>query len=529
MTFKVVVADDIAPDGLVDLLESTAFEVQQGPWKNGALSAALTDADALLVRSATQVTEAVLQSAPRLKVIGRAGIGVDNIDLDQATQRGIAVLNAPGANTVSAAEHTFALLLSLVRNVPDAVMSMRDGAWDRKKFGGTELRGKALGLIGLGRIGAHVAHLGRAFGMDVLAYDPFLPEARAVEMRVRLVDLDTLLNNADVISLHAPLTDSTRHVVSREALTKVKPSAVLVNTARGALVDEDALIEALNEGRLRAAALDVFPEEPLATDSRLRHVPGLSLTPHLAASTEEAQLRVAAEVCAAVRRVLEAGDIGGAVNVPGVSSEVLSRAREPMDLALRMGRLAASVQTGAVQTVEVDYGGQDDQIAKPVMLASVVGVLEAIGVSPVSLINVTVLSDQRRMNISRRVGKPRGGYRTTIGVTLANGKASVNVVGALDAAGAARIIAIDGHEVDIPAHGIMLVLRNRDVPGVVGKVGTVLGNAGLNIASYHQSPAKREGDDALAAIAIDQIPDPSVVESLRQEPDVTGVWLASIR
>ena len=302
---------------------------------------------------------------------------MDNIDVRAATQRGIAVLNAPGANTVSAAEHTIALLLALVRRIPWAVESMRAGGWDRKRFAGVELRGKTLGAVGLGRVGTTVAQLARAFGMSVLAHDPYLPHERAQALGVELAPLDDVLRRADVVTLHMPLTDETRYVLNAERLALLKPGAVVVNTARGGLVDTDALLEALEAGRLGGAALDVFEREPLAQDSPLRRCVRVILTPHLAASTAEAQARVASEICAAVRDALLTGAVGGAVNVPGVSREALMRLRGALDLSRRLGRLAAAMHRDPVVRIEVAYGGADEAAPRATMLAAVEGVLSA--------------------------------------------------------------------------------------------------------------------------------------------------------
>ncbi|MDH5805666.1 MAG: phosphoglycerate dehydrogenase, partial [Gemmatimonadota bacterium] len=307
MTFKVVVADAVDKEGLELLEGDPEFKVVSVVEDASKLPTELADAHALLVRSSTQVTADLMEKAPLLKVVGRAGIGIDNIDVNAATRRGVAVVNAPGANTVSAAEHTIALLLALVRRVPWAMKSMAEGRWDRKQFAGTELRGKTLSLIGLGRIGAHVAKIARAFGMEVAAFDPFLSADRARDLRVELGTLEDVLKLADVISLHAPSTETTHHIINEKTLALVKPTAYLVNTARGSLIDDQALADAVKSGKLAGAALDVFDPEPLPDDSPLRNVDGIALTPHLAASTQEAQTRVSVEICRTVGEVLRTG------------------------------------------------------------------------------------------------------------------------------------------------------------------------------------------------------------------------------
>ncbi len=528
MSYVVVVADQIADAGLELLRTDPALEVVCTAADAGRLPEALRRAHALIVRSDTLVTEAMIADAPELRVIGRAGTGVDNVDLRAATRRGVAVLNAPGANTVSAAEHTFALLLALLRKIPLAVASMRAGEWDRRRFAGSELRGKILGLVGLGRIGAHVAGVARAFGMQVIAHDPYLPEARARALRVELRSLEEMLTRADVVSLHLPLSDETYHLLNRERLALLKPGAVVVNTARGGLVDNDALLEALESGRLAGAALDVFDPEPLPAKSPLRRCGRVLLTPHLAASTSEAQERVAQEICAAVRDALVSGVVGDAVNLPGLSSEVLARLAGVLELARRVGRLAAGIAQGRVRGVEVSYGGSDEAAPRPVMLAAVEGALAGMGVGPVSLVNAAVLAEERGLTIGRRAGHAVAGFETTVGVTLELAGRHVSVVGAVIGDRSGRIIRIDDFAVDIPADGYVVVLRNRDVPGVIGRVGTLLGEAAINIASYHQSRLERAGSDALAAIVVDQIPGPRVLDALARLPDVVEVRFATL-
>ncbi len=528
MSFIVVVADRVHPAGIALLEAAPEIEIVAVAGQPDRLPKELERAHALLVRSDTTVTEELMAGAPQLGVIARAGVGVDNIDVEAATRRGIAVLNAPGANTVSAAEHTIALLLSLLRKIPWAATSMQAGQWDRKRFPGSELRGKRLGLVGLGRVGVHVAAIARAFGMTVVAHDPYLPDAQAREMGITLLDLDELLESADVVSLHVPLTDETRGLMNRERLAKLKPTAVLVNAARGALVDDAALLEALEHGKLAGAALDVFEPEPLHADSPLRKVDKLLLTPHLAASTSEAQERVASEICANVRDALLTGALRGAVNLPGIPSEVMARLSGVLELARRLGRLAAGIAHDRVLSVEVFFGGDDDAAPRPAMLAAVEGVLFAMGVGSVSLVNAAVRAEQRGMGVGRRVGQPVAGFETTLGVTVQTPSRSVTVDGAMLGERAGRVIRINGFPVDVPADGHVLVLRNRDVPGVIGRVGSLLGEAEVNIASYHQARMDEAGTEALAAIVVDQPPGGAVLKSLGELDDVLEVRFASL-
>ncbi|MGH6886046.1 MAG: NAD(P)-dependent oxidoreductase, partial [Geminicoccales bacterium] len=380
MTWRVVIADRVAASGM-DLLAGTpGVEVLMVAGKSREdFDRGLAAAHALIVRSETRVTADLLARAPHLRVVARAGTGVDTIDVHAATRRGIAVLNAPGANTVSAGEHAMGLLLALVRRIPEAAAAMRGGDWDRKRFEGSELRAKTMGIVGLGRIGGHVAQLARAFGMQVVAHDPYLLPERAAELTVRLLPLETLLRTADVVSLHVALTEDTRHLIDARRLRLMKPTAVLINTARGELVDEAALAEALRERRIGGAAIDVFATEPLPADSPLRGLDRVILTPHLAASTAEAQERVAVEICAAVRDALVTGDLSGAINVPGIggASETVRRLGPVLDLARRLGRLALALTDGPVTAVEVAYGGKEETATRPVLIAALEGLLAA--------------------------------------------------------------------------------------------------------------------------------------------------------
>jgi D-3-phosphoglycerate dehydrogenase len=526
MTWTVVVADRIADAGLAVLRAAPEVELASAVGDPAALRKLLPRAHALLVRSDTQVTGELIELARGLRVIGRAGIGVDNIDLTAATRRGIAVLNAPGANTVSAAEHTLALLLALVRRIPWAAHSMRDGAWDRKTFAGVELRGKTLGVIGLGRIGAHVAGVARALGMKVCAHDPYLPEQRARDLGVELLPLDDVLARADAVTLHLPLTADTRHLLDAGRLARMKRGAFLVNAARGELVDEKALLAAVTDGHVGGAALDVFAAEPLPADSPLRASDRLLLTPHLAASTKEAQDRAALEICQAVLAALAQGDVGGAVNVAGVSGDAMRRVRPLLDLARRLGRMAALLAPARVEAVDVEYGGADDEAPRPIKLAAVEGLLGAMGLESVSIINAQALADERGIRLSRRMSAPLPGYETTVTVGVRHGGTTTTVAGAL-VGDRPRIVQINGYGVDVPAEGHLIVLTNRDVPGVIGRVGTVLGDAGANIGVYHQS-RRPTASEALAAIAVDQPLSADVVRRLGELPDVVNVRVVEL-
>jgi D-3-phosphoglycerate dehydrogenase len=528
VTQRVVIADRVAEAGLQLLTATPELEVVNCAGRpREELERALGGAAALVVRSETRVTGELLTRAPQLRVIARAGTGVDNIDVHAATRRGVAVMNTPGANTVSAAEHAMGLLLALVRHIPWAAEAMRRGEWDRKRFEGRELRGKTIGVVGLGRIGGHVAQLARAFGMTVLGHDPYLTPARAAELQVKLVSLDELLRQADVVTLHVAHTEQTHHLINAERLKLMKPTAVLVNTARGELVDEAALAAALQEKRIGGAAIDVFAVEPLPADAPLRRLERVILTPHLAASTAEAQERVSVEICGAVRDALLAGDLSFAINVPGISGDLLRRLGPLLDLSRRLGRLALALVDGPVSVVEVDYGGKDEAAPRPVLMAAVEGLLSAMSVEPVSLVNALLIAEERGIRHARRTGAPEPGFETTVGVSLETARGRARVAGALAGNSHGRVIRIDDYHVDVAPEGWMLVIRNRDVPGVIGRVGTLLGGAGINIGAYHQARLDLPGHDALAAITVDQALTNGVLDELARVPEISQVRLAS--
>jgi D-3-phosphoglycerate dehydrogenase len=529
MTLRVVVADRVAKAGLAELEGSPEIEVANlAGQPHEALLQALAGAHALIVRSETRVTADLLAQAPHLRVIARAGTGVDNIDVHAATRRGIAVMNAPGANTVSAAEHAMALLLALVRRIPGAVEAMRRGEWDRKRFEGSELRGKTIGIVGLGRIGGQVAQLARAFGMQLVGHDPFLAPERAAELHVKVLPLDQLLQVADVVTLHMAHTDQTHHLINTERLKLMKPTAVLINTARGELVDEVALAEAVRTERIAGAAVDVFAVEPLPADSPLRKLDRLILTPHLAASTAEAQERVSIETCSAVREALLQGDLSFAINVAGISGSALRRLGPLLDLSRRLGRLALFLAPGPTKAIEVAFGGDDETAVRPVLLAALEGLLSAMGVDPVSLVNAQLIAEERGIRHARKTAAPEPGFETTVSIALETGEGRVRVAGALVGDSHGRVIRIDDYHVDVAPEGWMLVIRNRDVPGVIGNVGTLLGGAAINIGSYHQARLAVPGREALAAITVDQPPTDTVLRALERVPDVVLVRLAQL-
>jgi D-3-phosphoglycerate dehydrogenase len=522
--FRVLVADQIALDGLAPLRDDSRFELIVKPGLKGAeLADAIASADAVLVRSATQITRESLARANGLKVIGRAGVGVDTIDVEAATERGIAVLTAPAGNTISAAELTLALTLSLARRVPAADRSMKAGQWDRKSFSGTELYGKTLGLIGAGRIGGEVAKRAKAFGMQVVAYDPFLIAERALALGIERAELDEVLRRADVVSLHVPLTDATTGLLGDRELALMKPTAVIVNAARGGVVSEAALVRALQAKRLGGAALDVFEQEPLPADHPLRSLDNVILTPHLGASTTEAQQNVALEIAEAVRAALVDGDLARAVNAPGLGGEEMRRLRPLLDLAERLGTLAAALSEGGIARVEVRYSGAAQNGLRLLTATVLRGALSpVVGAGAVNTVNALHIATAHGIRVDQIQLDSRGVFAEQLEIRATTDAGETRVAGALLGESHPRIIRIDDFRVDMAPRGTLLVLRNQDVPGVIGRVGTVLGDAGINIAGYHQSRLDA-GGDALAIVNVDGRVDGSVLEALGNLTEIHSV------
>jgi D-3-phosphoglycerate dehydrogenase / 2-oxoglutarate reductase len=521
----VLATDGIAEQGLACLRDDERFElVLEADSSSPAFDAALASARGLLVRSATRVDADLLARAPALEVVGRAGVGVDNIDIQAATRRGVAVLNAPAGNTVSAAELTMALILATLRRVPAADRSIREGVWARGRFKGAELRGRTLGLVGGGRIGGEVARRARAFEMRVLVHDPYLPEDRVRGLDAEPVELDALLAASHVVSLHVPLTEATRGLLDARRLARMPRGSYLINASRGGIVDEDALARALTDEHLAGAALDVFAVEPLAENSPLRSAPNLILTPHLGASTEEAQARVAEEIAEGVRDALAEGDLSRALNAPAVAPETLRRMGSLLDLGRRLGRVAAALARGPVRAVEIGCDG-DDEALRIVPRHVLMGLLESvIGREGVNVVNAAVLAQARGMTVSTRRLPGHRDYGEVVEVSLETEGGPLRLAGALLGERHPRLVRLDGYDVNVAPAGTFLVLRNRDVPGVIGRVGTLLGGLGLNIAEYHQA-RQREGGEALAAVVLDGPLDRDAVARLGELPEVLDARL----
>lgn len=523
--FRVLVTDEVDPEGLAVLRAQPRIEVVEKPTRPLAeVLEEIGDYDAFIGRSATKVTGDLLRRGERLKVIGRAGVGVDNIDLPTATQLGIAVINAPGGNTVSVAELFFGVVIALARHLNTADRSMREGRWDRSKLGGIEVRGRTLGIVGLGRIGSEVARRARVFGMNLVAYDPYVGNARFEELGVERAErLGDLLERADVLTVHTPLTPETKGMIGAPELARLPRGAFVLNLARGGIVAEDALIDALQAGRIGGAALDVYAAEPLAADSPLRTLPNVVLTPHLGASTSDAQRSVAIEACASVRDALLTGDLSAAINAAGVGGAAWADLRPLLNLADRLGRLGRALLPGPLSSLELRYAGKRDQAPRPLLLAALMGAMrDVVDVRNVNLVNVHHVASERGIETAfTRVDGP-GETGEEVEIRLEGGDRSIRVAGAMLGEVQGRIVRIGAFRVDVAPRGNMVVLRNRDVPGVIGRVGTLLGEAGVNIAEYHQARLQ-VGGEALAAISVDGPMPREVCDALSSLPEVLDV------
>jgi D-3-phosphoglycerate dehydrogenase / 2-oxoglutarate reductase len=524
---KIVVADKISERG-IELLRQAGWDVLTPT--AAALPSELANAEALVVRSATKVTPALLAKAQRLRVIGRAGVGVDNVDVEAATNRGVLVMNTPGGNAVSVAEHTLALMLALARAVPQANASTQAGRWEKSAFSGTELRGKTLGLVGLGRVGTEVARRARALEMKVVAYDPYVTPAAAREVEVELVPLDELLADSDVLSLHTSLSPTTEKMIDATALLKMKKGAWLVNCARGELIDEGALAEALRSGRLAGAALDTFAEEP-PRNSPLLGLPNVIATPHIAGSTAEAQEEVGTAIAQQVRDYLADGVIRNAVNMPALSPDQYRRLRPYLELGERLGSFVAQASPSPSFTrVRIRYAGEPAELGSHVIRSAVlVGALNSVLDEKVNLVNAAAAAATRGLLVEEATRRRGHGFPDTVEVAIADGGRDFTLEGTVGQDGSPRIVSLDGIGLEAPLEGTLLLSRNIDVPGVIGRIGTALGRLGVNIATFalgRRSPGG--GGEALALVGLDGDVGAGIVQEIRSLPSVTDARLVHL-
>ena len=517
----VLISDRMSPLA-AEIFRQRGIEVDERPGleKNELLDI-IGGYDGLAVRSATKVTAKLIAAAERLKVIGRAGIGVDNIDQPSATAAGICVMNTPFGNSITTAEHTIAMMLALARQIPIADRITQAGKWDKSRFLGVELFGKTLGLIGCGNIGAIVAD--RAFGlrMKVVAYDPFLSSERARDLGVEKVELDALLARADFISLHAPLTEATRGVIDRAALDRTKHGVRIINCARGGLVVEDDLKAAIESGQVAGAALDVFEVEP-ATNCALFGMDQVVVTPHLGASTSEAQEKVAAQVAEQMSDYLLLGAVTNAINMPSVSAEEAPRLKPYMRLAEQLGSFAGQATETGLRKVQIEYEGHVAELNTQPLTAVVLCGLLAPLMTSVNMVNAPLVAQQRNIEVSEVKHNRSGDYQTLIRLTVTTERRSRGIAGTLFGGDRPRLVEVKGMAVEAELGPHMLFITNNDKPGFIGALGTVLGDAGVNIATFHLGRADA-GGDALALVEIDESLPEAVLAKVRAVPHVNQV------
>ena len=520
-TPKVLIADPISTRGIEELSRDNVLDVVvKTGLSEPELLKLVPGFSAIVVRSETKVNAAILQAGTSLRVVGRAGVGVDNVDVETATQRGIVVLNAPGGNTVSTAEHAFSLLLSVARKIPQADATVRSGKWDRKNLQGVELYNKILGVIGMGRIGSELSRRAIAFGMRVIAFDPYLSAARARSMQVELADeLDDLLRQADFISLHTPLTTETRHMLDASRLAKTKHGVRIINCARGGLVDEAALGDSLHNGHVAAAALDVFEEEPLPRNSALREAPNLVLTPHLGASTAEAQESVGIEIAQSVRAALLEGTIRNAINMPNLDAKTLAVIGPHLLFGEKLGKFLSQVAPKRVESLNINYSGKVNEVDTTAITRAVLkGFLQTAGGREVNEVNAPAFAKSLGLEVTETRLSAVGDYSDLLELSaVAEGK-TVSVAGAFFGA-TPRIVSVNSRPVEARPHGVVLVLENTDRPGMVGRIGTLLGKHGVNIATMSLS-RNQEGGTALTVLNLDTPPTPGLLAEISASEDI---------
>ncbi|WP_413296326.1 phosphoglycerate dehydrogenase [Synechococcus sp. MIT S9452] len=518
---KVLVSDPIDQKGIDILSQVAQVDVRTG-LPADELKSIVGEYDALMIRSGTQVTADIIEAAPRLKIIGRAGVGVDNVDVPMATKNGVLVVNSPEGNTIAAAEHALAMMLALSRHIPAAHSSTASGGWNRKAYVGNELYKKSLGVVGLGKIGSHVARVAQAMGMEVLAYDPFISSERAQQLRVRLRPLDALFKEADYISLHLPRTPDTENLVNAELIATMKPNARLVNCARGGIINEADLAAALNNGVIAGAALDVYANEPLEADSPLRgDCERLILTPHLGASTEEAQANVAIDVAEQIRDVLLGLPARSAVNIPGLTPDVMERLKPHLQLAETLGLLISQLSGGPVQELQVLLQGEfAEHPSQPLVVASLKGLLSSALGDRINYVNAALEAKQRGVHVLEvKDESSRDFAGGSLQLSCRNANGSHTVTGAVFADGDLRITSIDEFPLNVPPSRHMLFTRHRDMPGIIGNLGSLLGEHNVNIASMQVGRRIVRGD----AVMVLSLDDPIPSSTLTSVKEINGI------
>ncbi len=522
---KVLISDKMDPKA-AQIFRERGVEVDEITGKTPEeLKAIIGDYDGLAIRSSTKVTKEILEAATNLKVVGRAGIGVDNVDIPAASARGVVVMNTPFGNSITTAEHAIALMFALARQLPEADASTQAGKWEKNRFMGVELTGKTLGLIGAGNIGSIVADRALGLRMKVIAYDPFLTPERAIEMGVEKVNLDDLLLRADFITLHTPLTDQTRNILSRENLAKTKRGVRIINCARGGLIDEAALKEGLENGHIAGAALDVFAVEP-AKEHPLFGTPNFVATPHLGASTTEAQVNVAIQVAEQLADYLVTGGVTNALNMPSLSAEEAPRLKPYMALAEKLGSLVGQLSHGELSNIAIEVEGAAAELNQKPITGAVLAGLMRVHSDTVNMVNAPFLAKERGLDVREVRHDREGDYHTLVRVTVGTQGGDRSVAGTLFGNAAPRLVELFGIKVEADLAGHMLYIVNEDAPGFIGRLGTTLGEAGVNIGTFHLG-RREAGGEAVLLLSVDGAVSPDLIATIRALPGVkTAMALA---
>jgi D-3-phosphoglycerate dehydrogenase / 2-oxoglutarate reductase len=531
---KILVCDPVSPKAIALLEQRPEFELTVLPERlnENELISKVKDVVALVVRSETKVSKKIIEAAPQLRVVGRAGVGVDNVDVPAATQHGVVVMNTPGGNTISTAELSFAMLLALARKLPQAHSSMTAGKWDRKQFQGLELGGKTLGVLGLGRIGSEVAKRAVAFGMRVMGYDPFLTEARAQSLGIELsADLDTVYRDADFITVHMPVTEQTRGMLNHSAFAKMKPKVRLVNCARGEIIVEKDLLAALDSGKVAAAGLDVYATEPLPPDHPLRTHPSVTLTPHLGASTAEAQEKCGIEVAEVIAAYLLTGEVRNAVNLPYLDAETYEQVRPYLVLGEKLGRFLAQLAPAQVDRLHITYGGRAKELPNidPITRSILMGFLSRAAVKDLNNVNVRTIASTLGLTVEEKRSNEPVTFNEWLHIQVSNGGLKLISAGGtfFGSPDNPRIVRVFSQATEIVPSGVVLLLNNKDRPGIVGYLGTLMGRHNVNIASMSLS-RDSVGGFALTVLNLDSVPPQQVLDELQRDPDISNVKVVKL-
>jgi len=530
--FRVLITDSLSAAGLEVLKQSPEIEIDvRSGLSPEEVREALHEADGIIIRSATKLTAAILKGQPRLKAIVRAGVGVDNIDLPAATREGIVVMNTPAGNTTSTAEHTIAMMMALSRNIGRAAASMREGKWERSKFTGTQLAGKTLAILGLGRIGQAVAQRARGLEMRVLGYDPFLSAERAGEQGIELFrDIDAMIADCDYLTVHTPLTNETRGVINAERLGRMKKGVRVINCARGGIIDENDLAEALKSGHVAGAALDVFLQEP-PVSSPLPGLPNVLCTPHLGASTDEAQELVAIEAAEILAGFFLRNEVRHAVNMAPISAKEMQDVERHLDLARRLGLLLAQQnRSGGLRAARIHYRGEAASKKTKLMTASfAAGLLETALEDQANIVNAELLARERGIEITESASTEGGNFSTLITAVIVTEQGDLTASGTTFGHEFLRLVRLGNFHLDAYLDGLLLIYRHRDVPGLIGFIGTILGKHHVNIAHMALGRERNEpGGDSIAVLNLDNVPSQAALDELAKHPDVQGVELVRL-